>query len=182
MGVYKVFDGTNWVDPCSCNIRIRTFDDAWKLLEPEVCPTKYWNGDTWCLIDCTTPQIDEKTEINIWFDSSGSMGPTLPALQVMRDELLVTCLLPLYGGSQVLYDERVRVIEDNSERSILQLGTLRNADGRAVDTTVTMVLNLVFSDESKNDYWSGATFNPNTPQTAPYLADIALARSSTLEA
>ena len=102
MGVYKVFDGTNWVDPCVCDIRIRTSDDDWKLLEPADCITKYFNGSTWCVLDCATPQITENTEINIWFDSSGSMKLTKPALEAMRDDVLAPCLLPFYGGNQVL--------------------------------------------------------------------------------
>ena len=176
MGVYRVFDGTNWVNPCDCDVHVRTHDDAWKLLQPRDCPTRYWDGNTWCIIDCEAPVLSSKTEINIWFDSSGSMAATLPSLNYMRDNLLKDCLIGLYGGSLALYNERVHVIEEPNERSISQLGTLRNADGRAVDTSVNLVLNLVFSDESSPVYWS-IPFNPAV-QTVDYLADLSATRNA----
>jgi hypothetical protein len=189
MGVYKVFDGTNWVDPCTCDVRIRTSDDAWKLLEPLDCVTRYWDGSTWCLVDCGTPQISDKTEINIWFDSSGSMDSTLPALTVMRDSFLEDCLLPIYNNDINLYNTRVKIISDANERSIDQLGTERNFNttvpqtppwvNRPVDTTVNQVLNMVYSDEANNVYWA-SPFDPNV-QTAQFITDVTNTRNITLE-
>jgi len=199
MGDYKVFDGTNWVNPCTCNVHVMQSNDVWKLLEPRTCPTRYWDGTEWCLITCGT-QISEKTEINIWFDSSGSMNQTLPALENMRDELLKDCLLPLYNNDLLLYNERVKIISSWTERSIKQLGTVRNYNetilqnpawvNRSIDLTVDLVINLVYSDEGQGnaDYWKydclpdkcnpAQLFPVPTTQQAGYLNDVAYTRGT----
>jgi len=53
MGKYKVFNGTNWVDICDCQVNIRNANDTWQLLNPNNCVTKYWTGTEWCPIVCT---------------------------------------------------------------------------------------------------------------------------------
>ena len=52
MSKFKIFDGTNWVDPCDCKVNIRKTDNTWQLLDPANCPTRYWTGTSWCLIEC----------------------------------------------------------------------------------------------------------------------------------
>lgn len=52
MGKYKVFNGSNWVDICDCNVHIRNATDNWQLLDPTNCVTKYWTGTEWCEIVC----------------------------------------------------------------------------------------------------------------------------------
>jgi len=52
MGTFKIFDGTNWVDPCDCNVHLLDSSSSWVLLDPKNCPTKYWNGCEWVLIVC----------------------------------------------------------------------------------------------------------------------------------
>jgi hypothetical protein len=177
MGVYKIFDGTNWVDPCDCNINVRKPDDSWETLDPRGCPTRYWDGQNWCLLDCNTPQISENTEINIFFDSSGSMNSTLPPLQSMNEYLLQPCLISLYNGDPVLYDERVKVISSSTERSVMQIGEVRNQHGRVTDTNVNLVINLVFSDESQYSYIGAPPFNPNV-QTPTYVTDVTSTRNA----
>lgn len=186
MGDYKLFDGTNWVNPCDCDIHIMQSNLAWKELEPRTCPTRYWDGNEWCLIECET-QINDKTEINIWFNTSRQLNSTLPALLNLKNVLLKNCLLPVYNNDPLLYDERVRIITDYTQRSVKQLGTQRNFGStiapntpiqtnppwvnRTIDLTVDLVINIVYSDESNNGgqlngmyYWS----QPNTPNCLLY--------------
>ncbi len=47
-----MFDGTNWVDPCDCNIHLLDSGSVWQLLDPKNCITKYWNGCEWVQIIC----------------------------------------------------------------------------------------------------------------------------------
>lgn len=54
MGNYRVFDGINWVDPCICNVHVRSIT-GWQLLDPVNCPVKYWDGKQWCEITCEPP-------------------------------------------------------------------------------------------------------------------------------
>jgi len=101
----------------------------------------------------STPVITTVTEINIWFDSSGSMDSSLVPLETMRDTLLKDCIGPIYGydplvpGSDALYNTRVKVNSIGNEQFVSWLGTPRNY-GRTPDATVNQVLNLTFADES----------------------------------
>ncbi len=53
MGTYKVFNGTDWVNICDCQVRIRNASNNWQLLDPANCVTKYWTGTEWCEVTCT---------------------------------------------------------------------------------------------------------------------------------
>lgn len=131
----------------------------------------------------STPVITTVTEINIWFDSSGSMNSTLTPLQTMQSTLLKNCIGPLYGydplvpGSDAVYNERVKVNSISDERFVSWLGTGRNF-GRTADPTVNQVLNLTFADES-NIYGYGGTevFNPNII-AAQYATDVTTLRAN----
>lgn len=52
MSGWRIYDGTNWVDPCNCNIHLLDSTNTWVLLDPKNCPTKYWNGCEWIPIVC----------------------------------------------------------------------------------------------------------------------------------
>jgi len=131
----------------------------------------------------TTPVITTVTEINIWFDSSGSMNSTLTPLQTMQSTLLKNCIGPLYGydplvpGSDAVYNERVKVNSIADERFVSWLGTGRNF-GRTADPTVNQVLNLTFADES-SIYGYGGTevFNPNII-AVQYATDVTTLRAN----
>ena len=53
MGTYKVFNGTDWVNICDCQVHIRNASNNWQLLDPANCVTKYWTGTEWCEVTCT---------------------------------------------------------------------------------------------------------------------------------
>jgi hypothetical protein len=52
MGSYKVFDGTNWIDICDCAVNVYHPTDGWTAIDPSNCPVKYFDGTTWCPVDC----------------------------------------------------------------------------------------------------------------------------------
>jgi len=52
MGKYKVFNGTDWVDICDCNVHIRNANDVWQLVDPNNCLVRYWTGTEWCEVNC----------------------------------------------------------------------------------------------------------------------------------
>ena len=114
------------------------------------------------------PVITEATEVNIFFDSSGSMNSTLAPLQTMRDTILDAALMPFYNNDRALYEEKVNVITDGTERTFLMLATANT--NPAAD-----VLNIVFQDESTPYNADGGGFE--TP-TSDYLSDIVTARSN----
>jgi hypothetical protein len=152
---YQVFDGTNWVDPCDCDVNIMGSSNTWQLLDPANCPTSFWDGTKWVLIECCPSQeITDNTEINIWFDNSGSMNDTLPPLDAMiaPGGALRDCLISFYNNDFTLFNERVKVLDfnndpTNTERFIPLLATERNFD-RTPDTSVNKVINITFADES----------------------------------
>lgn len=51
MSNFKMFDGTNWIDICDCDVHIKT-SATWNLLDPWNCVTKYWDGSNWCEVIC----------------------------------------------------------------------------------------------------------------------------------
>jgi hypothetical protein len=53
---FKIYDGQNWIDPCNCNVNVRTSSNAWKLVDPKNCLVKYWTGTEWCQIVCPNPE------------------------------------------------------------------------------------------------------------------------------
>jgi hypothetical protein len=117
------------------------------------------------------PQIDATTEINIWFDDSGSMGSTLSPLEVMKDTILQACLIQLYNNDQALYDEKVKVLRmqagvvsgiNTGEAFMICIGAGRNIS-RTVDTSTNLVINLCFTDE--NDPYYYGTWNPTWDNT-----------------
>ncbi len=131
--------------------------------------------------------ISSTTEINIWFDNSGSMGSTLAPLQQMQSTLLQACLLAIYNNDVSLYNQRVKVLNmfdpppsnlwNYNERFIRCLAEERNFQ-RPVDTTVDQVINLTFADES--DVYGYGQANPtwsNASRTGQYDTDIAYLRN-----
>jgi hypothetical protein len=127
--------------------------------------------------------LSSTTEINIWFDNSGSMNTTLSPLQIMQSTILQACLLPIYNNDVTLYNERVKVLNmkngsawNYNERFVRCLATERNFN-RTADTTVNQVINLTFADESDvYGYGGSATFNSSS-RTSGYDTDIAYLRS-----
>lgn len=96
-----------------------------------------------------TPQptivINTETEINIFFDSSGSMNTTLNPLTTMRNTILQNCLLPFYNNDVNLYNQRVTITNIGDERAIRWIAT-------PPSNSSYNVVNLAFADESNNRY------------------------------
>lgn len=112
--------------------------------------------------------ITNQTEIIIFFDSSGSMNLTLTPLLEMRNTLLKNALLPFYNGDSVLYDSKVRVISEGSERTFHML----NNRGTAI-TAPTLL--MIFQDEANSVYHTSSAISPRTAQ---FNTDIAALRST----
>jgi len=132
-----------------------------------------------------TESISSNTEINIWYDDSGSMGSTRAPLEQMiaPGGILETCLIGVYNNDITLYNERVQFftmqtgpLGNVNERFVACLATSRNA-GRAVDTSVDLVINLVFQDESGGAYVTGGTFTPTTVLDPDYGTDVTTLRN-----
>lgn len=170
---------------------------------PDGTPIDYCNGVPVCssMLPCGSEiKIDSTTEINIWFDNSGSMNSTLTPLQTMQSTILKDCLLPIYNNDSALYDSKVRVIKMSEpdptftctscqssgthfESFIRCLAKPRNFK-RTVDTTVGLVINLTFADES-NDYGCGESWPdggflyPTYASRSPiYDLNVAVAKSN----
>ena len=118
--------------------------------------------------------IDVNTELNIWFDDSGSMDSTLEPLIQMRDTILKQTLLPYFNNDEALYDERVNVRLFSeygaTERTMIVVSAPRTT------STITRVVNLVFQDESSPYNADSTTFNINA-STTTYNNDVATARN-----
>ena len=86
MSNFKMFNGTNWIDICDCDVHIKT-SATWNLLDPWNCVTKYWDGSNWCeVICCVCPPgfiVDpvtkecKKTEIIPATPSGGLTAPVV---------------------------------------------------------------------------------------------------------
>ena len=114
-------------------------------------------------------EVDTSTEINIFFDTSGSMNSSLAPMRIMKQQILKDALLPFYENDSDAYDNNVTFIEEPNERVWDQMSTLGS------DANVTQVINLVFSDEN-SPYGAVGSF-PSTPNSQ-HNTDIANLRST----
>lgn len=114
-------------------------------------------------------QIDTQTEINIFFDSSGSMNTSLTPLRTMKNDVLKNALLPFYDDDGDAYDNNVSFTEEGNERVWSQMETMGS------NSNVTQVINLVFSDEN-SPY--GATSTYPTNPTTQHTTDITSLRNT----
>ena len=121
------------------------------------------------MFEAPQQEIDTSTEINIFFDSSGSMDSTLAPLRIMRSQVLKNALLPFYENDGDAYDTNVTITEIPSERVWQQMETMGS------NANVTQVINLVFSDEN-SPYGAVSTY-PTTPNST-HNTDIASLRST----
>ena len=134
------------------------------------------------LCDCTfevqaTEVIQEEivvstdTEINIFFDSSGSMNSTLSPLNTMRSTLLQNCLLPFYDNDVNLYNSRVTITSISNERAISWIATQPSDPSRNV-------VNLAFADESNSYEAESPTVSGWTNGSTVGNSDITLLRTN----
>lgn len=49
---FKMYDGTNWIDPCECPISIADGSNIFRTINPHACETRYWDGCEWKLLKC----------------------------------------------------------------------------------------------------------------------------------
>jgi hypothetical protein len=112
--------------------------------------------------------ITQETEIRIFFDSSGSMNTALAPLLEMKNTLLKNSLLHFYNNDPALYDQRVYVSSDASERTFKFL----NNNGLAM-TKPTLI--LVFQDEANPNYHTSTSI---TTPTTMFQSDIAALRAT----
>ena len=115
--------------------------------------------------------VNTETEINIFFDSSGSMNTTLTPLNTMRTTLLQNCLLPFYNNDVNLYNQRVTITSVSNERAINWLAT------QPSDPTYNVV-NLAFADESNTYEAESPTVSGWTNGSVAGNSDIALLRTN----
>ena len=113
--------------------------------------------------------IDTNTQINLWFDASGSMDGTLTPLQIMVATELKDCLVQFYGNDSAKYDEYVKVREFRFERTFKRAFETPDVAG------ATKVWNFVFQDEASLVYMD-YTFD-NQIRTTEFETDITDARS-----
>lgn len=121
------------------------------------------------LFEAPQSEIDTSTEINIFFDSSGSMDSSLSPLRTMKTQVLKNALLPFYDNDSDAYDNNVTFIEESNERVWSQMERMGS------NSNVTQVINLVFSDEN-SPYGAGSSY-PTNP-TTQHNTDIASLRST----
>ena len=50
--MYKVYNGSEWVDICDCNLNVYSHNNQWINVDPIACEVKFWNGTEWCLVNC----------------------------------------------------------------------------------------------------------------------------------
>ncbi len=120
--------------------------------------------------------IDDKTEINIYFDNSGSMSSTEAPLNTMATTILKNCLLPFYNNDSALYDSRVKVL------NMSQVGYPERSYGCMARTgttiNITKVINLSFQDEGSAIYHGGTGWTNTQTRTNTFNSDITLLRNN----
>ena len=132
-------------------------------------------------------EVDDKTELVIIFDDSGSMEGTLGRLEEMYDSLLKDKLISVYG-SNAEYEKRVQVLKASEfmfyhQKSLItDLGNfsankerfLKFASYGKINSDSTKSIYLVFQDEAEQTYhrWEYADFSYNVVNST-YISDLA---------
>ena len=49
---YLFFDGTNYINPCDCNVSVYIPGNVPQLIDPNNCGVKYYDGANWCNLVC----------------------------------------------------------------------------------------------------------------------------------
>lgn len=109
---------------------------------------------------------DGALHIMMHVDGSGSILNTRKQLDIMKDTLLKTALLPYYNNDESLYNRRVTIMDGNGERTLQFFTEAAKKDN---------VLALVFQDEAQPAYHL-PTFNKK-PQDH-YSKDIGKLKAS----
>lgn len=119
-------------------------------------------------VNCPAPPpvvIVQTTQINIWFDSSGSMNATLSPLLGMVQNNLKSCLVQFYNNDSAEYDKYVKVRNWPDERTISRVSFEPDVLG------ATNVINIIFQDEGQIIYHPSTSSFTGT-QSSVYLTDI----------
>ena len=112
-------------------------------------------------------EIVETTQINIWFDDSGSMNGTLSPLQNMVNNELKSCLIQFYNNDEAAYNKYVSVREYGGRQANNPVYYKYNEKFPVVMswepdiTGATNCINLVFQDEIEGIYQFGSSANPS---------------------
>jgi len=125
------------------------------------------NDDYSLVFNCPSPPvvvIDQTTQINIWFDNSGSMNSTLSPLQSMVAGNLKSCLVQFYNNDGAEYDKYVQIKQFAYERTFLVAAEPPLVQG------ATKCINIIFQDEANGVYHPNY-FNDQI-RTGSYDVDI----------
>ena len=127
--------------------------------------------------------INETTQINIWFDASGSMNSTLQPLKDMAANNLKDCLVQFYNNDSAEYDKYVKVLAWGSDPSVpdrvyanLNERTFNVAAFEPDVAGATNVINIVFQDEAYPVYLDGNYYFNESYITQSYKDDITILR------
>lgn len=86
---------------------------------------------------------DGALHIMMHVDGSGSILNTRKQLDIMRDTVLKTALLPYYNNDETLYNQRVTIVDGSGERTLRFFASAAEKDN---------VLAVVFQDEAQPAY------------------------------
>jgi hypothetical protein len=128
------------------------------------------------VFNCPEPApivIEETTQINIWFDSSGSMDETLAPLQAMAAGTLKSCLIQFYDNDSAKYDQYVKVRSWSNER------TFDRALQPPTEAGATNCINIIFQDEA-NSIYTPTNWTPSSLRTSAFNTDIIGLRNALL--
>ena len=70
MAKYQIYNGTEWVDICNCNLNVLNHNNIWKKIDPKNCQVRFWTGEKWCLVECGGPLVCGG-ELDVSFNGRG---------------------------------------------------------------------------------------------------------------
>jgi hypothetical protein len=172
------WDGSKWTNSLPGAIFTPQQTILTQLIPVDSSTVKlHWNPLTGILSADLVPQttdfpISPFTEINIRYDSSGSMTPeSINSLVRMKDYFLKNELLKYYNNNESLYASKVTFASFNNERTFQTLTSLKGA------ATSSDVINIIFQDEAADHYHPLANFSPIVSRTSTYNTDMAAFRN-----
>lgn len=197
MGTYRVFNGTDWIDICKCNVRIKDTTNNWQLLDPKNCTTRYWTGTEWCPISCDCVCAEGFTYNTITNNCEKTIRvPATPTSPVSSYNIVVGSKEATYGNLGArLYDNITNavypingfggapgvpyILKDNAGLGTLYNNTLSNPNNNIFNTqgssTTKGRLNYssMFAAGFPGDTWFTVTFCLNITVPKTYIFGIA---------
>lgn len=151
MARYQIYNGTNWVDLCDCNINVLNHNNFWQNINPNNCNVRFWNGSEWCPVTCGLicgGSLDLDGEDGVYY-----IPFTIPSGIISIDIIVSPYNLP----------DGFSIVTDDKTVKLASLGLVGNPASAGWNTGTSLV--------KSSFIYSGSSFQPTGPETITFYGE-----------